>query len=122
MLARSFAQSEAQSDVSFRRTLFVAAFVAFWMLGISARLVYLQVSNHEQLVARAHRQQQEAIETSPTRGPVLDRHERELARTIDTTSVFIAPDEFNRNETRAMEEVGCTAEILSSILSLDQTI
>jgi cell division protein FtsI/penicillin-binding protein 2 len=119
-MARLSRQSESQPDVSFRRTLFVAAFVAFWMFGISARLVYLQVSNHENLVARAHRQQQEAIETSPTRGPVLDRQERELARTIDTTSVFIAPDEFNRNETRAMEEVGCTAAVLSSVLKLDR--
>jgi cell division protein FtsI (penicillin-binding protein 3) len=119
-MARLSRQSELQPDVSFRRTLFVAAFVAFWMLGISARLVYLQVSKHDTLVARAHKQQQEAVETSPTRGPVLDRHERELARTIDTTSVFIAPDEFNKNETRAMEEIGCTADVLSSVLSLDQ--
>src|SRR2546423_14319884 len=107
-MARLSRQSESQPDVSFRRTLFVAAFVAFWMLGISARLVYLQVSNHEQLVARAHRQQQEAIETGQMRGAVLDRHERELARSIDTTLVFIAPHEFNRNDTLAIEEVGCT--------------
>src|SRR6266550_6147320 len=123
-MARLSGQSESQPDVSFRRTLFVAAFVAFWMLGISARLVYLQVSNHEQLVARAHRQQQEAIETSPTRGPVLDRQERELARTIDTTSVFIAPDEFkqNKNDTDAQitGAIECTSESLASILGLDQ--
>jgi cell division protein FtsI (penicillin-binding protein 3) len=119
-MARLSRQSESQPDVSFRRTLFVAAFVAFWMLGIGARLVYLQVSQHEQLVARAHKQQQESIETSPSRGPVLDRQERELARTIDTTSVFIAPDEFNKNETQAMEEISCTADVLSSVLSLDR--
>ena len=119
-MARLSRQSESQPDVSIRRTLFVAAFVAFWMLGISARLVYLQVSKHDKLVARAHQQQQDAIETSPTRGPVLDRQERELARTIDTTSVFVAPDEFNKDETRAMEEIGCTANALSSVLSLDQ--
>ena len=119
-MARLSRQSESQPDVSFRRTLFVAAFVAFWMLGIGARLVYLQVSQHEQLVARAHKQQQESIETSPSRGPVLDRQERELARTIDTTSVFIAPDEFNKSETQAMEEISCTADVVSSVLSLDK--
>ncbi len=118
-MARLSRQSESQPDVSFRRTLFVAAFVAFWMLGISARLVYLQVSQHDGLVARAHKQQQEEIETSPTRGPVLDRMERELARTIDTTSVFVAPDEFNKNEARAMDEISCTADELSSVLNLD---
>ncbi len=115
-MARLSRQSKPQPDVSIRRTLFVAAFVAFWMLGISARLVYLQVSEHDKLVERAHKQQQEAIDTSPTRGPVLDRQERELARTIDTTSVFIAPDEFNKNDVRAAEEIGCAADILSSVL------
>ena len=119
-MARLSRQAESQPDVSTRRTLFVAAFVAFWMLGISGRLVYLQVSNHDNLVARAHKQQQEAIETSPTRGFVLDRQEQELARSIDTTSVFIAPDEFDKNETRAMEEIGCVTDVLSSVLNLDQ--
>lgn len=119
-MARLSRQSESQPDISFRRTLFVAAFVAFWMLGISVRLVYLQVASHDKLVARAHKQQQESIETSPTRGPVLDRQERELARTIDTTSVFIAPDEFNKNKNRALEEIACTAEVLSAVFSLDR--
>lgn len=123
-MARLSRQSESQPDVSIRRTLFVAAFVAFWMLGISARLVYLQVSKHDKLVARAHQQQQEAIQTSPTRGPVLDRQERELARTIDTTSVFIAPDEFKKDkkdtEAQIINAIACTAHSLSSLLGLDK--
>lgn len=124
MLARFSAQSEAQPDVSIRRTLFVAAFVVFWMLGISARLVYLQVSSHDRLVERAHRQQQDAIETAPQRGPLLDRRERELARTIDTTSVFVAPDEFKtekkETEAQTLAEIDCTANSLSSVLGLNQ--
>lgn len=123
-MARLSRQSESQPDVSIRRTLFVAAFVAFWMLGISARLVYLQVSKHDKLVARAHQQQQEAIQTSPTRGSVLDRQERELARTIDTTSVFIAPDEFKKDkkdtEAQIINAIACTADSLSSLLGLDK--
>jgi cell division protein FtsI (penicillin-binding protein 3) len=83
-------------------------------------LVYLQVSEYEQLATRAHKQQQEAVETSPTRGAVLDRQERELARTIDTTSVFIAPDEFDKDEARAAQEISCTAGTLSSVLGGDQ--
>jgi cell division protein FtsI (penicillin-binding protein 3) len=124
MLARSFAQSDAQSDVSIRRTLFVAAFVVFWMLGISARLVYLQVSSHERLVERAHKQQQDAIETAPQRGPLLDRRERELARSIETTSVFVAPDEFRtekkETEAQTLGEIDCTANNLSSVLALNE--
>jgi len=123
-MARLSRQKEPQPDVSIRRTLFVAAFVALWMLGISARLVHLQVTRHDNLIARARQQQQDAIETSPTRGPVLDREERELARTIDTTSVFVAPDEFKQDkkdtDAQATAAIDCTAQSLASLLGLDQ--
>ena len=123
-MARLSRQTKSQPDVSIRRTLFVAAFVAFWMLGISARLVHLQVTRHDKLVARARQQQQDAIETSPSRGPVLDREERELARTIDTTSVSIAPDEFTQDkedsEAQVVAAIESTSRSLSSLLGLNQ--
>ncbi len=123
-MARLSRQTKSQPDVSIRRTLFVAAFVAFWMLGISARLVHLQVTRHEKLVARARQQQQDAIETNPARGPVLDREERELARTIDTTSVSIAPDEFKQHKEDTDAQVNAaietTAQGLSSVLGLNK--
>jgi cell division protein FtsI (penicillin-binding protein 3) len=119
MLTRRSAQSEAQPDLLIRRTLFVAAFVVFWMLGISARLVYLQVSSHEKLVERAQSQQQQAIETGAQRGALLDRQERELARSIDTTSIFIAPDEFDgKTEAETNGAIDCTTTSLSSILGI----
>lgn len=121
MLARRSARSQQQPDVSIRRTLFVAAFVVFWMLGIGARLVYLQVSKHEKLVERAQKQQQEAVETTSQRGPMLDRQGRELARSIDTLSVFIAPEEFDRKtEEQTVGEVECTSNLLASALDLEQ--
>lgn len=123
-MARLSRQTKSQPDVSIRRTLFVAAFVAFWMLGISARLVHLQVTRHDKLVARARQQQQDAIETNPARGPVLDREERELARTIDTTSVSIAPDEFKQHKEDTDAQVNAaietTAQGLSSVLGLNK--
>ncbi|HYU98303.1 MAG TPA: penicillin-binding transpeptidase domain-containing protein [Pyrinomonadaceae bacterium] len=123
-MARLSRQTKSQPDVSIRRTLFVAAFVAFWMLGISARLVHLQVTRHDKLVARARQQQQDAIETSPARGPVLDREERELARTIDTTSVSVAPDEFKKHnedtDAQVTASIESTAKALSSVLGLNQ--
>lgn len=122
-------QSDSQSDVSIRRTLFVAAFVVFWMLAISAKLVYLQVSRHESLVERAQRQQQAAIETAPARGLLLDRQGRELARSIDTNSISFDPVEFdskplkkNEQEPTASvktEKLECAASLLSSVLKLD---
>jgi len=123
-MARLSRQTKSQPDVSIRRTLFVAAFVAFWMLGITARLVHLQVNRHDKLVARARQQQQDAIETSPARGPVLDREERELARTIDTTSVSLAPDEFRQHkedtDAQVNASIDSTAQGLSSVLGLNK--
>lgn len=129
MMARR-SQSESHSDVSIRRTLFVAAFVVFWMLAISARLVYLQVSQHDKLVERAHRQQQAAIETSPARGALLDRQGRELARSIDTTSISFDPGELEPRplkpglkeptESERAAKLDRTAALLSSVLHLNQ--
>ena len=92
MLARLIARSKSRPDVSPGRVLFVAAFIGFWMLVISARLVYLQFSQYESLANRARQQQQNEIETSPQRGELLDRQERQLARSVQTVSLFLDPD------------------------------
>ncbi|HVI71458.1 MAG TPA: penicillin-binding protein 2, partial [Pyrinomonadaceae bacterium] len=55
-------------------------------------MVYLQFSQHENLVNRARQQQQNAIETGPQRGELLDRQERQLARSVQTVSLFLDPD------------------------------
>ncbi|HSL52752.1 MAG TPA: penicillin-binding transpeptidase domain-containing protein, partial [Pyrinomonadaceae bacterium] len=62
------------------------------MLVVCARLVYLQFSQYESLANRARQQQQNAIETTPQRGELLDRQERQLARSVQTVSLFIDPD------------------------------
>src|SRR5689334_11070042 len=92
MLARLVARSKSRPDVSPGRALFVAAFIGFWMLLVCARLVYLQFSQYETFATRARQQQQNEIETSPTRGELLDRQERQLARSVQTVSLFIDPD------------------------------
>jgi cell division protein FtsI (penicillin-binding protein 3) len=71
------------------------------MLIITTRLVYLQTFQHEMLARRARLQQQDAIETSPMRGLVLDRQGRELARSIDTESFFAVPIEIKDEEKTA---------------------
>jgi len=114
MLARLAAQSKSRPDTSTSRALFVAALIVFWMLGISARLVYLQVSRHDNLVERARQQQQDAVDTMPQRGPLLDRQERELARSVETISLFVAPDEIPDSGS-----VECTVNALSRALGLD---
>src|SRR5215813_4897868 len=92
MLARLVARSKSRPDVSAGRALYVAAFIGFWMFVVSARLVYLQFSQYESLANRARQQQQNEIETAPQRGELLDRQERQLARSVQTVSLFIDPD------------------------------
>src|SRR4029434_8348451 len=92
MLARLVARSKSRPDVSPGRALFVAAFIGFWMLVVCARLVYLQFSQYETLASRARQQQQNEIETMPQRGELLDRQERQLARSVQTVSLLIDPD------------------------------
>src|SRR4029453_637524 len=100
-------------DVSLSRALLVAAFIGFWMLAICARLVYLQVSQHNELANRARLQQQNALDTTPERGELLDRYGRQLARSIQTVSLYIDPAGL---EPGALE---CTVQQLSNRLGMD---
>jgi cell division protein FtsI/penicillin-binding protein 2 len=88
MPRRSTAIDAPRAGNSHRRALFVSLGLVAWMLLIGARLVQLQVSQHDDYTARARNQQLSAIETSPTRGQVLDRQGRELARSIETESFY----------------------------------
>src|SRR5438128_1283287 len=84
---------EPKSGRSSGRALIVTLALVAWMLAIGARLVQVQITQHDDLAARAQNQQLGAIETSPTRGQVLDRQGRELARSVDTESFFADPRE-----------------------------
>ncbi|MDT4898165.1 MAG: hypothetical protein QOH25_3242 [Acidobacteriota bacterium] len=98
MRGRLVASSKSRPDNSRRRALVVACFLGVWMLVIGVRLIYLQTAQHEWLTSRARTQQQDAIETSPIRGLVLDRHGNELARSIDTESFWAVPREIENVE------------------------
>jgi cell division protein FtsI (penicillin-binding protein 3) len=112
--ARSSAASrQARPDASRRRALIIISLLVFWMLVITTRLVYLQTFQHETLARRAHIQQQDAIETSPMRGLVLDRAGRELARSVDTESFFAVPTDIEDEEQ--------IADKLAPLVGLDQS-
>lgn len=91
MLARLVTQSRSRPDVALGRALLVAAFIGFWMLIITARLVHLQFSQHDALAERARLQQRNTIETTAQRGELLDRQGRQLARSVQTVSLFVDP-------------------------------
>ena len=76
-----------------RRVAIVAALLGLWVTGIEARLVYLQVFQHADLVARAERQQERTLPSPAKRGDILDRHGRVLATSVDADTIYAVPTE-----------------------------
>jgi cell division protein FtsI (penicillin-binding protein 3) len=75
-----------------RKRLVVLVVVSLsWGVAIQARLVHLQVVQHEDLVARADRQRLRTIPISGKRGELLDRDGRLLAYSVDGDAIFAEP-------------------------------
>ncbi|HKO34963.1 MAG TPA: penicillin-binding protein [Pyrinomonadaceae bacterium] len=95
-----------------RRAMFVALGLVAWMAIVGLRLVQLQITRHTELATRAKNQQLGTVETSPTRGLLLDRKGRELARSVDTESFYADP--------REIQNVNETARKISSVTELNK--
>ena len=112
MPRRATANEAPRTENSHRRILFVAIGLVLWMLAIGARLVQLQIHQHDNLASRARNQQLSSIDTAPTRGQVLDRQGRELARSLDTESFYSDPSE--------VKNVDETARKIASVTGVDR--
>jgi penicillin-binding protein 2 len=95
-----------------RRAMFVALGLVAWMAIVGLRLAQLQITRHTELATRAKNQQLGTVETSPTRGLLLDRQGRELARSVDTESFYADP--------REIQNVNETARRISSVTDLNK--
>ncbi len=74
----------------------LAAFLiamALWTAVISARLVELQVVEHEAYAKRALDQQQKTVELAPPRGTLFDARGRKLAVSVAVDSAYVLPHE-----------------------------
>jgi len=78
-----------------RRLVVVAGVLAFWVAGIEAKLVYLQVYKRADLMARAERQQERTLPSPAMRGDILDRRGRVLATSVDADTVYAVPTEID---------------------------
>lgn len=85
-------------DVVARRIVGAAVIFGAWTTVIEGRLIYLQVIQHEQLVARATRQQMRTVPASAKRGDILDRRGRVLAYSVDADTVYAVPSEIKDAE------------------------
>src|SRR5215216_688602 len=79
------------------RSRLVIAGVLFglWTAGIEARLFYLQVIQHAEMMSRADRQQLRTIKAPAKRGEILDRTGRVLAYSVDADTVVADPTEID---------------------------
>src|SRR5436190_23612911 len=78
-----------------RRVAIVSVLLALWVAGIEAKLVYLQIYQRADLVARAERQQ-ERTQTAPAkRGDILDRRGRVLATSVDADTIYAVTTEID---------------------------
>jgi cell division protein FtsI/penicillin-binding protein 2 len=75
------------------RAIVCACFLGLWTAGIEARLVYLQVFDHADLVARAERQQLKTVTPAAKRGDIFDRNGNVLAFSVDADTIAADPGE-----------------------------
>jgi cell division protein FtsI (penicillin-binding protein 3) len=94
------------------RTRFFALLMILWAAVVIGRLVQLQIAQGSRYRARAQKQQERRIEIAAQRGSVLDREGRELAVSVEASSVFAIPDE--------IEEARVAAPALSKLLGLSE--
>jgi cell division protein FtsI (penicillin-binding protein 3) len=78
-----------------RRLVVVAWAVALWVTGIEARLVYLQIFENAELLARAERQHERTQSAPAKRGDILDRRGRVLATSVDADTIYAVPSEID---------------------------
>ena len=76
-----------------RRLAIVLTLFAAWGITIEARLLYLQVYQHDAYVARAERQHKRTLDVAAKRGDILDRNDRVLAFSVDAESIYAVPSE-----------------------------
>lgn len=84
----------------------LVSFAALWL-----RAGWLQVAMHAHYEARAERNQEHRVLIKPARGNLFDRHDRLLARDLQTYSISAAP--------REMENPRGTARKIAQLLRLN---
>jgi len=77
------------------RLLVAAAALVLWVVGIEARLIVLQVVQHDELAARAEKQQMSTVPAPAKRGEISDRNGRLLAYSVDADTIYAVPTEIS---------------------------
>lgn len=78
---------------AYRRIIFLAFFLMFWLTFLTVRLIQLQVFESSRLKADVIEQNQNKVKILPKRGTIYDRAGCILARSIPRKSVYYTPAE-----------------------------
>ena len=100
---RIFRREPAAGPVDWRevlrsRLVVCAGLFVLWTVSIEARLVYLQVIEHGDMMARANRQQLRTVKLPAKRGEIVDRTGRVLAYSVDADTIAADPTEVDDPE------------------------
>src|SRR5215213_1351909 len=90
-------------QTAFTRFMLIVAFFVLWIGGIGARLVHLQIKQHEFLRDKAVSQRRDKTNEKQLRGTIYDRSERALAMSLKVKSLYADPKEIEDVETAAKE-------------------
>jgi len=85
-----------------------------WVGAIFARLVWLQVIHHDDLLAQAQQQQQKMVAIPALRGAIFDRFGQPLAKTLLAESICINP--------QRIPDAEVAADLLAPTLELDRNV
>ena len=90
-------------QTAFTRFMLIVAFFVFWIGGIGARLVYLQINQHEFLRGKALNQRRDNTKEKQLRGTIFDRSDRALAMSLKVKSLYADPSEIEDANAAAKE-------------------
>jgi penicillin-binding protein 2 len=82
-----------ENKLFFNRVLVIFIFIVVLMLGLCARLIYLQVVGHEHYAVLAKNNRIKISTIPPTRGIIYDRRGRILAQNLPSYSLEIIPEQ-----------------------------
>jgi cell division protein FtsI (penicillin-binding protein 3) len=83
------------------RLMVCAGLFVLWTVSIEARLMYLQVVAHADMMARANRQQLRTVKLPAKRGEIVDRAGHVLAYSVDADTIGADPSDIDDPETVA---------------------
>ena len=97
---------------AFNRFMLVVAILVIWIGSIGARLVHLQVNQHDWLKDRAESQRLDVKRSKLPRGTIYDRDGRVLAMSITVKTLYA--------DATQIEDIAATAKAVSKVVGVDQ--